>query len=220
MLIDLRILIQGLATGDPTSYISVFLLLVLNEVGIPLPIVYETLLLITGYSLAQGRFAYLFTVVFGSFGSVVGASLVFFFFYIFGPEILDSRLLRRFHAKVNLLKELISQREITDVALGRLTPGLVGLTSVASGLLRLNYFKFVLGILVSNLVWAAILISLGFFLGQTSERFSGQITLLVGFFSLIVFVFTAKRIVARLRSRPTPPIVSGEAQKPINEQNI
>ena len=194
-----RELIHGVEAGDPKSLASVFFLLIFNEVGLPLPIVYETLLLYTGYKLSRGNPGYIPTAVFGAFGSAVGASLVFMFFYIFGESLLGSKFFVKHMEKVGVLKKELHKRAILAVTLGRLTPGLVGLTGVAAGILRINYLKFVAGVLVSNLVWAAVMVTAGFFFGETSERFSGRITAIIGFVSLAIFLLVVKKVLAKLK---------------------
>jgi len=200
MIFNPKDVIYGVESGDPKSLASVFFLLIFNEIGLPLPVVYETLLLFTGYQLSKGNPSYIFTAVFGAFGSSVGASLVFVFFCVFGDEILNSKFLSRYRNRVAKIKLEVERREIVAVTLSRLTPGLVGLTGAAAGVLRINYLKFVVGVLVSNLVWAAVMITAGFFFGETSERFSGQATAVVGLLSLVVFLFMAKRILSGLKS--------------------
>lgn len=200
MLFNPQSLIHGVESGDPKSLASVFFLLIFNEVGLPLPIVYETILLYTGYQLSHGSPSYLATALFGAFGSAIGASFVFLFFYVFGEELLNSRFLSPYKSKVAGIKSEIGRREVLAVTLARLTPGLVGLTSVAAGVLRVNYFKFLAGILTSNFIWASVMITAGYFFGETSERFSGKMTAVVGFLSLIVFLLVVKKILAGLKS--------------------
>lgn len=200
MIFNPNVLIHGVESGDPKSLASVFFLLIFNEVGLPLPIVYETLLLYTGYKLSRGSFAYITTALFGAFGSAVGASLVFVFFYIFGKRVLGSKYFGKYKGKIAAIKKGLQKREVLAVTLSRLTPGLVGLTGVAAGALRINYLKFVAGVLMSNLVWAAIMITAGFFFGETSDRFSGKVTLIVGLISLAVFFLVVKKILSGLKS--------------------
>lgn len=200
MIFSPRELIHGVESGDPKSLASVFFLLIFNEIGLPLPIVYETLLLFTGYKLSRGQPGYLATAVFGAFGSAVGASLVFLFFYVFGGSLLKSRFWQSREQKMAVLKKELAKREVLAVTLSRLTPGLVGLTGVAAGVLRLNYLKFVAGVLTSNLVWAVVMVSAGYFFGETSERFSGRVAAVIGFVSLAVFLVVIKKIFARLKN--------------------
>lgn len=200
MIFDPRQLIHGLELGDSRSLVSVFFLLIFNEIGLPLPIVYETILLYAGFKLSRGQTGFLTTAVFGAFGSMVGASLVFIIFYIFGDRILKSRFLRSHLNKVQALKNELGKREILAVAFGRLTPGLINLAGAAAGVLHLNYFKFILGVLLSNLVWAAVMMTAGFFFGEASVYLSGKLATLLGLISLLVFLFIFKRILAKLKS--------------------
>lgn len=200
MILNPRLLIQGLEEGNPSSLISIFFLLIFNEIGLPLPIVYETLLLYTGYRLSQGQGGFLLTALFGVFGSALGASLVFLFFYIFGAKILRSRFLRSRLDKIKALKKELEKREILAVAFGRLTPGLVNITGATAGALRLSYFKFILGVLLSNLVWAVVMITAGYFFGEASVFLSGKVTIALGIISLVVFLTLLKRILSKLKT--------------------
>lgn len=199
-MVDPKLLIRGLEEGNPRSLISVFFLLVFNEIGLPLPIVYETLLLYAGFKLSRGQSGFVTTAVFGAFGSMVGASLVFLIFYIFGDRVLRSRFLRSHLNRIQVLKKELAKKEILAVAFGRLTPGLVNLAGVTAGVLHLNYFKFILGVLLSNLVWALVMITAGFFFGEASVYLSGKVAIIVGIFSLVIFLFLLKRILVKLKS--------------------
>ena len=192
-------LLHGLQSGDPRSYLSVFLLLIFNEIGLPLPIVYESILLFTGFKFSRGHPEYLLSAGFGSLGSVLGASLVFFLFYLSGARFLKLGFFKKRWEQIDFLKSEFSRNQIMTVALGRLAPGLVGLTGVAAGLLHLSYFKFVIGVSVSNLVWSVIMISVGYFFGETSERFSQKTTLIIGLVSLLPLLFVLKRVFAGLK---------------------
>lgn len=200
MIVNPKLLIHGLENGDTGSLISVFFLLIFNEIGLPLPIVYETILLYTGYRLSRGQTGFVSTALFGALGSMVGASLVFVIFYIFGNKILRSRFLRSHLNKVQALKKELGKREILAVAFARLTPGLINLAGAAAGVLHLNYLKFILGVLLSNLVWAVVMITAGFFFGEASVYLSGKLAILLGLISLLVFLLIFKRILAKLKS--------------------
>lgn len=200
MIVNPKLLIHGLENGDSRSLISVFFLLIFNEVGLPLPIVYETILLYAGFKLSRGQSGFLTTAVFGAFGSMVGASLVFIFFYIFGDKILRSRFLRSHLNKVQALKKELGKREILAVAFARLTPGLINLAGAASGVLHLNYFKFLTGVLFSNLVWAVVMMTAGFFFGEASVYLSGKVATVLGVISLVVFLIIFKRILGKLKT--------------------
>lgn len=200
MVVNPRQLIHGLESGDPGSLTSIFFLLIFNEIGLPLPVVYETLLLYTGYKLSRGQTGFILTALFGAFGSAVGASLVFLFFYIFGERILQSRFLRSHLNKIQALKKELSKREILAVAFARLTPGLVNLAGVAAGVLHLNYFKFIAGVLFSNLIWAVVMMTAGFFFGEASVFLSGKLAIILGIISLIIFLIFLKRILGKLKS--------------------
>lgn len=199
MIFDPKTLIYGVESGDPGSLVYVFFLLIFNEIGLPLPIVYESLLLFSGYKISRGYPGFLLTSVFGALGSAIGASLVFAFFYLFGEGLLHSKFLYKYHEKVKLVKKELLKREIMAVALARLTPGLVGLAGVAAGALRLNYFKFLVGVLASNLVWAAVMITAGYFFGETSQHFSGKIMAVISFGALIAFLFFFKKVLSRMK---------------------
>lgn len=191
---------------DLSSWAPIFFLLVFNEVGLPLPIVYETILLYTGYELAKGQTQLLPVSAFGLLGSLIGASLVFWTFFLLGPVILASRFFLFRAEKIRVLKRELTRREILAVILGRLTPGLLSLTSIASGTLRLSYFRFGLGVVISNFAWAVLLIVAGFFLGKVVNRFEdlgvwgGRLTLVLGLTALVFFLFLLKRITGVLKN--------------------
>lgn len=199
MPIDVKTILQGLSSGQPWAFVSVFFLLIFNEIGLPLPIVYESLLLFAGYQVARGQLHFIPIALFGLLGSTFGASLVFGVFYAFGGPILRLPFLDNHLGKIKTLKQELLRREIWAVTLARLTPGLIGLTGVAAGLLRLNYLKFVLGVMLSNLVWAVIVLSVGYFWGETSEFFSGWLGWFFGIFVLVVSALIFKHFLNKIK---------------------
>lgn len=206
MSFSIKEILAGLGSGDPLSWFLVTLLLIFNEVGLPLPIVYESILLYAGYGLAQNNPGYLAVAAFGSLGSGLGASLLFFLFFLLGSPILKSKFFKNHAGKIKALKRELLKREILTVALGRLTPGLLSLTSLTAGILRLNYFKFILGVLLSNLVWAFILITAGFVVGRlypsgsSLEGATQKVSLILGLTALGLFLFLFKRIVSKVKN--------------------
>lgn len=199
-------MLAGIGSGDWQSWLLVTGLLISNEVGFPLPVVYESILLYSGYKLAQNQFGYLAVAAFGSVGSALGASLLFLVFFFLGPPILKFKFFRKHAGRIEALKRELVKDEILTVAVGRLTPGLLNLTSLTAGVLRLNYLKFILGVLFSNLVWASLLISSGYVLGRVYPAGSGlegvtrKISLVLGLSALVIFLFIFKRIMSRVKN--------------------
>lgn len=208
MFFSIKEILSGLGSGDPLSWFLVTFLLIFNEVGLPLPIVYESVLLYAGYGLAQNNSGYLVFAIFGSLGSSFGATLLFTLFFFLGPPILKSKFFRNHLGKINNLKREFLKREVMTVTLGRLTPGLLSLTSVVAGILRLNYLKFIFGVFLSNLVWAFLMISAGFMVGRlypVGSDLTGatqKVSLVFGLAALVLFLLILKRILSKIGDSP------------------
>jgi membrane protein DedA with SNARE-associated domain len=65
-------------------------------------------------------------------------------------------------AGLDSLGNRLSRWSLLAVVTGRLTPGLLQITSVAAGTIRLRYYQFALGIALSSIIYDGILVLLGF----------------------------------------------------------
>ena len=88
---------------------------------------------------------------------------------------------------------------ILTITVARLTPGLLQVSSVATGMLHFRYYSLVFAIIVSSIVYDGTLITLGFLarlgLEGLDPKYSAWIV--VGFMVIIIVVFAAVHLIRR-----------------------
>jgi membrane protein DedA with SNARE-associated domain len=154
---------------NPSGLLILFSLAVVTDIGIPVPFVLDTILLFTAYGVLTSphpNFAPILLIVLALFvGRQLGSGILYLISRMLGGPFINwlkchvpsiGNRLDSFKARLTHLAPLV-------VTTGRLTPGLLQVTSVVCGAVRLNYSQFALGIALSSLIYDGILVLLGFF---------------------------------------------------------
>jgi membrane protein DedA with SNARE-associated domain len=152
---------------NPSSLLVLALLAAVTDIGIPIPFFLDTILILTSYNAfynLSANFLPMILIVVALFvGRQIGSGILYVVARFLGKGFIDW-LKRRFPSVGNRLDaDKLGNSRWTWVAIvtGRLTPGLLQITSVAAGTIRLRYDYFILGVAVSSLVYDAILVVLG-----------------------------------------------------------
>ena len=133
-----------------------------------LPVPSELVMPPAGYWAAKGEMNFAIALVCGVLGSVIGALANYY-----GAQLIGRPLIQRY-GKYVLLSEknlLRSERFFAEhgeisTLIGRLFPVIRHLISIPAGLHRMPLPKFILYTAAGAAVWCAILIWIGYFLGQ------------------------------------------------------
>ncbi len=148
------------------GYLAIFLLVFLQEIGVPNPVPNELVLLFSGYLAYMGVLSFplvFLTVVAGDF---TGTSILYFVFYFFGMELEKKSPKWLPVGKIDSFKEKISKRGKTEIYLGRLIPYARGYVSVAAGLIQIPPRVFLTTVLLSAITWSGGYAILGRLLGK------------------------------------------------------
>lgn len=145
--------VNALSQGNLLALAALFLMLALTEIGIPFPFAVQGILFFVGFQLTRNAISVVPVLLILVGGRQFGSAVVYWL-----ARILDTTFTgwfeRRFRgAKLDRLKIKLHRRAPLAVAIGRLTPGLLVPTSLASGAMRLRYGHFAMGIALSALVW-------------------------------------------------------------------
>ena len=164
------------------GYWAIFVLLMVGIVGIPIPD--ETLLLLSGYLVSQGKLQFQLTIATAFFGSACGISLSYFFGWWMGPSIV-LRCERLFHLQPGALdraKSWYQKKGKYALFFGYYIPGVRHLTALLAGSARLPFPTFGLFAYSRGFVWALTFIGLGYGLEEEWKTVSGTMhqALLVG----------------------------------------
>lgn len=151
------------AIGSPGVGLAVFL----ENVFPPIPS--EVILPLAGFTASQGNMNVIAAFVWACVGSLAGA----YFLYYLGAAIGAERL-RKIAAWMWLVKVEDVDAALTwfdkygkvSILIGRLIPGIRSLISIPAGIDRMNPLTFGLYTLAGSAVWNALLIYLGWILGE------------------------------------------------------
>ncbi|WP_018297594.1 DedA family protein [Corynebacterium lubricantis] len=175
------------------------------------PIPSEVVLPLAGFTIAQGSLNMVSTFIWATAGSVVGA----FILYGLGAWLGAARL-----RKIADWMWLVEAQDVTkalnwfdkygsaSVFFGRLIPGVRSLISIPAGIDRMNLFKFGLWTLLGSGIWNALLIYLGYILGDQYTKVEGyvnQYSNVIYALILIILVAVLIYLIVRHNKRKNAP---------------
>ncbi|CAN5277256.1 hypothetical protein BH24ACT19_BH24ACT19_16040 [soil metagenome] len=147
------------------SFVAVLLAVMVEELGIPMPIPTDIMIVFVGANRPVSQLALLFALL--AVSSAVGASGLYAIIRRGGRPLVD-----RFGRYVHLGPEQLARSEALlacggwgGIALGRAIPGLRYATVVACGLFKVPYLRFVTAHLAGSSVYIAIFLALGAIFG-------------------------------------------------------
>lgn len=181
------------------GYLAIFLLIFLQEIGVPNPVPNEIVLLFSGSLGATGilSFPLVFIVVVAA--DILGALLLYGVFYIYGQPFLDKIPLPMPKSKLHHIEHEIARRGWWGVFLGRLLPFFRGYASVVAGLTRIKFHVFITSVTVSAVVWSGGIATVGRILGIYWTRAESvvkqvELAVVVGIIALIAWFMVRSRM--------------------------
>ncbi len=160
-------------------YGGLFLVILAEEGGIPLPVPGDLFIAAMGFLAHQGRASFAPTAAVVTTATVIGATVLYLVSRHAGRPLLV-KVMRRFgftEAREQRLEGWLTRHGATAVVVGRLIPGLRIVMTVVAGVLRLRHRTFVVGTFFAGLTWSTIYFWLGWALGAGYERVAGQVPL-------------------------------------------
>lgn len=190
------------------GYPVIFLLVFLQEIGIPNPVPNEVILLFAGYLASIGHFIAIKIIAVAILADFIGTSVLYGIFYIFGHLIATKRPKWLPVDRIELWQRKISERGKMGIFLGRMIPYVRGYTSAAAGLLKIPPRIFMPIVLGSAVVWSGGLVFTGKLLGKHVEQFvddfGGKIMLVGALMGLLVVIFVLPRLFKKLENKKQP----------------
>ncbi len=149
------------------GYWAIFLLVFLQEIGVPNPVPNELVLLFAGALTVIGSLNFWLTLLIAIVADVLGTTLLFTVFYFFEHYIMERvSKWKGVDEKLERIKESILRRGKWGIFLGRMMPYIRGYVSVAAGILNIPYRVFLPMVVIPALLWTGGYITIGHFLGQ------------------------------------------------------
>ncbi len=158
------------------GYLAIFLLVFLQEIGIPNIVPNELILLFAGALTVIGGLSFWLTFLTAVSADVIGTTILFSVFYFFERYIMEKiSKWKGMNEKLDRLKETILRRGGWGIFLGRMMPYLRGYVSIAAGILNIPYRKFLPMVIIPAILWTGGYVTLGHFLGKKWEVVAGFI---------------------------------------------
>lgn len=170
--------------------LTAFMLLMIEEAGGPPLISGDLLMGLIGAEARAGRFGLVTAFVVLETASMIGGSILFAMTALGGRPFVE-RLFRFFGGSAPHLDRAASWLQrygLPAVVVGRVTPGLSSMTTIACGLLGYPYTRFMPALLVGSSLRLAIFMALGYAIGPSVEALLSQVHVPIRVVLLIVVV--------------------------------
>jgi membrane protein DedA with SNARE-associated domain len=155
------------------GYLAIFLLIFLQETGMPNPFPNELLLIFSGYLSFKGLLFLPYVILTAISADFIGTNILYFLFYLSGAFIMQKKpkWLPFSDSLVFRLSDKISKGGQWSIYIFRLTPFTRGYTSVITGLMQIRPGVFLPIAFISGLSWAAIYVVTGYYIGPSWNLF-------------------------------------------------
>jgi membrane protein DedA with SNARE-associated domain len=188
------------------GYLAIFIMVFLQETGMPNPFPNELLLIFSGYLSFKGLLYLPYVILTVLSADFIGTNLLYFLFYSTGALIMRKRprWVPLSESMIDRLSDKISKGGHWSIYIFRLTPFTRGYASVISGLLQIRPEVFLPLAFISGLSWATIYVVIGYYIGPSWNLFTesienfkyvmvGILVMILGVTSLIYFGRKRKR---------------------------
>jgi membrane protein DedA with SNARE-associated domain len=197
----LSTLAASISVNNPGGLAAIFFITMSCDIGIPFPFVLDTILFFTTYELGALSLPVLLIILMIWGGRMLGTGIIYWVSRLLGPRFVNwvgrrSKFLQR---NFEQFQNRLDKWTIPMVVAARLTPGLMQVSSVAAGTMRVRYYKLVLAIIISSIVYDGTLIILGTLarleLKDIGPEYSAWIV--IGFVAIMAAIFLVVYLIRR-----------------------
>lgn len=173
------------------GYLGIFCMMFLESSFFPFPS--EVAMIPAGYLVFQGKMNIFLAFFAGTFGSLMGAIFNYYLCYFFGRSLIEKygKYVGIDDDKMQKFESFFNRHGEISTFNCRLIPGIRQYISLPAGLARMNIFRFSLFTTLGAGIWVAILLGLGYFLGQNETVLKEKlhiITILLLLFVILTFI--------------------------------
>lgn len=178
------------------GYLAIFVLVFLQEIGMPNPFPNELLLMFSGYLCFKSLLYLPYVILTVVSADFIGTNILYFLFYNTGALIMQKKpkWIPLSEKMISRLSEKISKGGQLRIYIFRVTPFTRGYTSVITGLMQIRPAVFLPLALMSGLTWALAYVVIGYYIGPSWNLFTGNI----GSLKYILFTVLAVIVVILL----------------------
>lgn len=151
------------------GYLAIFILIFLQEIGMPNPIPVEVTVLFTGYLSFKGLLYLPFVIITAAAADFIGANVLFTVFYTSGRFLIQNKpkWIPISETKINRFREKINSGGWLSIFLFRLMSVTRGYASIITGLVHIKPWKYLPIVIISAFTWTILYAILGFILGPS-----------------------------------------------------
>lgn len=201
----LSTLAASISVDNPGGLAAIFFIALSCDIGVPFPFVLDTIVFFTTYEVGALSWPVLLVLVMLLGGSMLGTSILYWVSRLLGTRFADwvgkrSKFLQR---NLERFQNRLGRWTIPVIVAARLTPGLMQVSSVAAGTVRVPYHQVVLSIVFSFIVYDGTLVILGTIarlgLKDVGPEYSAWIV--IGFVGIMTVIFVAVHLIRRRLNR-------------------
>jgi membrane protein DedA with SNARE-associated domain len=147
--------------------IAIFVIFLLEESGVPLPLPGDLALIWAGYHVASGESLFVVVLLVVELATLIGASTLYWLGLRGGRPIVVryGRFLHIDESRLLRVESWVGRRALLAIFLGRIVPGFRVVTPLVSGVLQVPYRVFLPALAVGTLVNSSFWMGVGFYLG-------------------------------------------------------
>ena len=151
------------------GYLAIFMLIFIQEIGIPNPIPNEIVLLYSGYLAFNHLLSLPIIFMVAILADLIATFILYFVFYRFGNYIIENKpkWFPLSIAKIKRLEKKVNEKGKAFIFLGRMLPFIRGYITVIAGVLQLRPRVFLPITILSTIIWCSTCITAGFLLGPS-----------------------------------------------------
>ncbi|QIX85905.1 DedA family protein [Campylobacter ureolyticus] len=173
------------------GYLGIFCMMFLESSFFPFPS--EVAMIPAGYLVFQGKMNIFLAFFAGTFGSLMGAIFNYYLCYFFGRSLIEKygKYVGIDDEKMQKFESFFKRHGEISTFNCRLIPGIRQYISLPAGLARMNIFRFSLFTTLGAGIWVAVLLGLGYFLGQNETVLKEKlhiITIILLLFVVLTFI--------------------------------
>lgn len=187
------------------GYLGIFIGMVIESSFIPFPS--ELILPFAGFLVSKGEMSFAFVLIAAILGSIVGAYINYFLALSLGRRIINKlvsrygRILFINHSSLEKSEKFFEAHGEITTFTGRLIPLIRQLISIPAGFCRMNLIKFSIYTSLGAGIWAAILIYLGYLLGENQELAKSYLPEISIVVSLLAGIILLAYIILKIRKK-------------------
>jgi membrane protein DedA with SNARE-associated domain len=185
-----------------------FLIVLVEEMGVPVPVPGDFLMIGLGVHARQGAVPLWQALLALEVATLVGGSILYFVSVRAGRDLVYryGRYIHLTPARLDKAELWIGKHGPVAIVVGRVTPGLRMATVIAAGVFGVPYFKFLPSLALGGFLYIALYTLLGYFVGlpvlRAVESFHLPLGLLGSLIPLAILIFWVVRARRGLHLRP------------------